>query len=98
MAIIIVQQGQNLIDIAIQHCGSATALVELAVLNDLSVTDDVAAGQELMLPTPINTALIDYYLSKSIVPSTDKPIARDYNDLSQEGIDFWIIENDFVVQ
>ncbi len=39
---------QSLLDIAIQQCGDATAVFQLAVLNGLSITDDLEAGQTIV--------------------------------------------------
>ena len=48
--IIQVQHGQNLIDVAIQHYGSAASLVELAQANNLALDADLQPGQTLSLP------------------------------------------------
>lgn len=90
----VVQQGQCLLDIAIQHCGDATALLSLAILNNLSVTDEVAAGTALELPAIINQGLVDYYKQNGYVPAT----AIDPDDAILEGIGFWFLEQDFIVQ
>ncbi|WP_036163388.1 hypothetical protein [Marinilabilia salmonicolor] len=42
-------EGQSLFDIAIQKLGSAEAALELAVLNGLSLTDELTTGETLQL-------------------------------------------------
>lgn len=45
-----VKNGQNLFDMAIQEMGSALSVVELALVNGLSVTGGLTVGQELNIP------------------------------------------------
>jgi hypothetical protein len=65
-----VLQGQTFFDIAIQELGSAEGAFELAVLNGLSVTDDLDPGQELQLPAVVNRSISEYYANKGIKPAT----------------------------
>ena len=65
-----VSQGQSLIDIAIQECGSAEAAIQIAVENGLSVTDDLATGTILIVPEASNKAVAAYYAAHSIKPAT----------------------------
>jgi hypothetical protein len=65
-----IKTGQSLFDIAIQHCGSAEAAFDLAVLNGVSLTDDISAGIELELPPVVNKNTVNYYANKSISPCT----------------------------
>jgi len=69
-----VLQGQTLIDIAVQELGSAEAAYGLAVLNNLSVTDELVPGQELQLPTVTNRSISDYYNNKGIKPATSETV------------------------
>jgi hypothetical protein len=90
----VVQQGQNMMDIAIQHCGDARSLFDLAVLNDLSATDEVAPGTDLKIPTPAQPGIVAYFQNGGYVPATN----NDANIFSnKEGIGFWIIGVDFKV-
>lgn len=65
-----VLQGQTLFDIAIQSCGSTEAAFELAVLNSLSLTDDIETGFELSLPDVIDQDIATYFQNKNIKPAT----------------------------
>lgn len=90
--------GQNLFDLAIQHCGSLEAAFDLAIANDLSLTDDLQAGQELDLPAVQNAQVVQYYSVNRLQPATG--ITQDeLNELlnTGEGIEFWAIEYEFAV-
>lgn len=94
MASVKVCNNQSLFDIAIQKCGSIEAAYDIAILNGLSITDELTAGQVLNLPTVVNSNIADYYESKGIAPATAVTAA----DLIFEGIDYWGIDVDFIVQ
>ena len=64
-----VAPNQSLIDIAIQHCGSAEAAYALAVANGISVTADLLVSQELVSVPVMNQAIVDYYAKNKTVPA-----------------------------
>lgn len=66
-----VQAGQTLLDIAIQYCGSSEALVSLAQLNGLSVTEILVAGSELTLPEVIDKRVVRVFTLGGYVPASD---------------------------
>lgn len=72
-----VQDNQSIIDLAIQHCGSAEAAFDLAALNGISITDELAAGQTLQLPDVANKDIAKYYFDRGIVPATGTAIDLD---------------------
>ena len=94
----IVLDGQSLVDIATQYCGSADAAYDIALLNGLTVTDDLTPGLELKLPSVVNKKIADYYKNKGLQPATsitmnsENPIPTDL-----EGIGYWAIETDFII-
>lgn len=103
MANYIVQTRQNLLDIALQQCGTMEAAYEMADLNGISLTDDLSVGTALMLPATDLFAdaskTIQHYTANHIVPAT----AIDQQSIATlldggKGIDFWGIEYNFVVQ
>jgi hypothetical protein len=61
---------QSSFDIAVQALGSAEAAFETAILNDLSVTDDLEMGQELLLPASSNREIANYYNNRRLKPAT----------------------------
>lgn len=69
--IITVQSGQTLMDIAVQHYGSANALIELASDNGLLLSDEVQPGQTLkirdVLPDNAVSIFADYIAESNIV-------------------------------
>ena len=65
-----VAQGQTLIDIAIQECGSAESAIDIAVANGISVTDELTPGTELIIPSIKSKAVVDYYDNHGIKAAT----------------------------
>jgi hypothetical protein len=66
----IVQDRQTLFDIAIQYCGDREAVFAIADLNDLSITETLPAGSEVIIPNIINQKVVVFYRTNSIVPAT----------------------------
>lgn len=85
---IIVNVGQNLIDIAVQHLGDAQAVHELARLNNLSVTATLTVGSILQLPDSVfyNQKTVRYFQEGKYIPATSNNIVDNY------GIGYDIIE------
>ena len=92
----IVLERQSLIDIAIQCCGSAEAAYDIALLNNISITDELTAGRELNIPTAVNASVVSYYTQKGIKPATGITTEAE-NALIGEGIEYWALEYDFVI-
>lgn len=67
---VLVQQGQSLLDIALQTTGSAEAAFDLALKNGLSITDDLSAGDELLTTDLFNKHIKSYYDNRNIKPAT----------------------------
>lgn len=88
----IVQAGQTLPDIAIQYCGSLTVWPTLASLNGLAMTAQLTSGQVLNLPAASDKRTVAVFKSGSHAPATGSIL--QYGD----GIGWWVIENDFIVQ
>lgn len=65
----IVKQGQSIQDVTIQRCGSVEYWIEVALLNNCSITDDKAPGQELLLPD-VKSNVARYFELKKITPAT----------------------------
>lgn len=90
----IVKQGQTLWDVAIQHCGSADAAFSIARLNNISLTSMPTPGTDLIVPGVQNKLVVNYYTNNAIVPAT----GSNSINTTGEGIGYWIIGNDFIVQ
>ena len=65
-----VQSGQSLWDIAVQHCGSADAALDVAALNGLLPTGQPKTGETIFVPEEENKKVVRYYAEHGIVPAT----------------------------
>jgi hypothetical protein len=74
-----VQQGQSIIDLAIQHLGGIEASFALAELNGISITEILTPGQVLQLPAAANKDIAKYYADRAIVPATGTNIDLENN-------------------
>lgn len=86
-----VKNGQSLLDIAIQQTGDVSGIAELALKNDLSITDEVDTGTALQNASVSNQAVVDYLKTELKNPAT-----KD-NAVINEGVDHWRIGIDFVI-
>lgn len=84
---------QGLIDLALQEAGTVEGIFEVAFLNGLSITDDLVPGNEYLKPAIQVQKIVDLFAN------THKPSSNGYNELTEqpEGIDYWYIENNFIV-
>ena len=67
-----VKNRQNLWDVCLQHTGTIEGAFDLALANELSLTDDLAAGQLLEVPDQIERDVerYNYYQEHGVVPAT----------------------------
>jgi hypothetical protein len=93
-----VLNGQTMLDIALQELGDVERAGEIAVLNDRSITDDLVAGESLSVPVYDSgkRTLVQLFSARGSRPASGggNPFGRP----SGSGVDFWEIENDFIVQ
>lgn len=94
MEIVVVRSGQTLLDLAIQTKGDAGTALALAVANGMNLTDDLTTDQQIEVPDVIegDENIHTYYTVRGYYP------ASAVTTSSLEGIDFWGIEYNFVVQ
>lgn len=99
MSEITVTSRQSLMDVALQHGGALDAIFDMAQANDRSLTDDLVAGDTLDVPEAQEPRVTQYYKVNNVMPATAITIA-EINDIlgMGEGIEFWGIEFDFIVQ
>lgn len=95
MTTIKVLYNQTLADIAIQYLGDADRAVELAELNGVGISDELEAGQEMLIPDPDPESdnIVWTFRNQALAPSSG-----DGEEHKPEGIDYWQLENDFIVQ
>lgn len=97
MALVI--HNQSLIDVAVQHTGSAENLFQLAVLNGKSITDDLVPGEEIAIDSSINIDedIFQFFQNKKLRPATGE-VTEPTATPELEGISYWIINKNFIVQ
>ena len=90
-------ENQSLFDIAIQESGSVLSVIEWALSNGISITDDLEPGQQLTSPDSNfkNNDVFNYFKGKN------QMIATSVNNLETNildiGIGNMIIETNFTV-
>lgn len=97
MKVVKILDKQTTIDIAVQELGDAERAMEVAELNGIPVTQNLIAGQTLLVPDfdISKRNIVQLFKDTSNAPAS----ADDENILSiLEGIGYWYLENDFVVQ
>lgn len=82
MRSIIVEEGQNIIDIAVQELGSADGLKTICDLNDLDYDEDLQPGQILQLPDLDPDNDIQTYFASEVIKVNSHTIAQDIEVLS----------------
>ena len=90
-----VMKGQNLHDIAIQELGTADAAFDMAIINDISVTDLLNPEEGVIIPDNSirDPKTANFYSTKGLNPATENRGILG----SAIGINFWSIEEDFRV-
>lgn len=96
---IIVLHHQSLLDLAIQHTGVVENAFDLALANNRSLTDELAAGDWLIANSQelkTNKDILSYYQAKKLQPATG--VSHTGNQINQpQGIDYWAISYGFIV-
>ncbi len=90
---------QSALDIALQTTGSISNIVLFAEKNNISITDELKANQELTIPktADIRGTIFKYYKQNKVLPATGFTKHKHLLE-KQEGISVWIINQDFIVQ
>ena len=90
-----VQQGQSFIDKTLELTGSVENLLEMAILNNVSITDDVAIGVEIIGSGVVKNGIVEDL--KSFPPAT-KVTSKILEDIPLDlGIGEMIIESTFII-
>lgn len=97
---ITVLHNQSLFDIAIQHTGIVENAFAIAQANNFSITTFLESGSKLVIPgtLEINKEVKGYYDAKKIQPATGTTDGTENGEELLEGISYWIINKNFVVQ
>ena len=89
--------GQTPIDLAVQTAGVAEAAILIAIANNVSLTDDLSVGSSLADIAVQNSNIATYYANKGLKPATAIASTSSSSSSGLAGIEYWIIETDFVV-
>lgn len=93
--IVTVKNNQTLADIALQECGDLMSIIDIAETNGLSLTQDLRVGDSVDVSNR-DYRIKEYYDSLRHSPAT--ALTDEENEkLKEEGIEFWTIEDDFIV-
>lgn len=89
-------QGQSFVDKTLELTGSVEGLVKMAVLNNVSITDDIFIGDSFLASNIIKSTIVNGL--KLNIPATK--ISSDLDSLIPEdlGIGLMIIEKTFIVR
>ena len=94
-----VRNNQSLFDIALQTLGCTEAAFDIALINGISITDELLTGQILQIPSMSDYTQrrnAEYYSINNILPAT--AITADIATTAlEEGIEFWTVEYDLIV-
>jgi hypothetical protein len=98
MTKVTVAYGQTWLDIAMQELGDIERTIELAQLNGRSITDALEAGEILNVPDfdTSRRSIVQLFRNNANKPASGDNMIADTGTVG-EGIEFWAIENDFVV-
>ncbi|MDD2282708.1 MAG: hypothetical protein PHD92_04885 [Eubacteriales bacterium] len=95
MSKITAYSNQTCFDLTLQTSGSLEAVFDLIALNpELRLDGQVAEAIEIRTPVVINQQIYEYYTHNAITPATGLAEAVTAGD----GIGYWIINQDFIVQ
>ncbi|MGQ0737671.1 MAG: hypothetical protein ACT4OJ_01300 [Bacteroidota bacterium] len=90
-----IKENETSLDVAVLNSGHVDGVFDLALTNGLSITQDLVSGDELMTGPVIDEEAKTELGSRRARPAS----AIDINEGEQlEGIGYWIIGNDFIVQ
>jgi len=90
-------QGQNLMDKAIEMTGSIDALLEMARVNNVSITQDLPIGTEVQATDVLSKKTL-MYVQENNIPATRIEQWQDSDTQEQLGIGYMAIEETFIIR
>ena len=95
-----VLHNQSLFDISIRYTGTIENAFKIAVANGLSLTDELEPGAQLIIPADVemNNDIVNYFAGKGIQPATGFNYIESEITPELEGISYWILNKNFIVQ
>ncbi|NNV54520.1 hypothetical protein [Limnovirga soli] len=91
---VFVADKQNLLDVQVLTTGDLSGLFTMALLNGIGITDDISSGQKLTKAVAFDADVVNVLNERKARPAT----AIEPGIEVLEGIDYWAIDVDFVVQ
>ena len=93
------QQNQNIFDISLQEYGSIEKVFDLLEDNDqFDMTEDLSVYEELKTGREaFKKDIVEYYNSRNLKPATAITDEEQYLLDNFSGIDYMIIEDDFII-
>ena len=93
-------ENQSLFDVAIQESGSILVAFDWALKNGLSLTEDLAPGQQLISPNSdfINADVAGYFKGKKQMIATGFNIGDGQSMIPELGIGTMVIGSTFIVR
>jgi hypothetical protein len=90
---------QSWFDISVKYTGSALNAFEISKYNNQSITDEPTVNSEIIIPDNLPTYAkeLQYFKDRDINPATGLTIIDKETIIPPEGIDYMIIENNFIV-
>ena len=65
-----VRDSQSVFDLALQEAGGVEAAMDISVQNDVSITDELEAGAEMIMPQAVSKNIAAYYKNNAVIPAT----------------------------
>ena|GEM_PF-1236481 len=93
------QENQNIFDISLQEYGSIEKVFDLLEDNDkFDLTEDISVYNELKIGREaFKKDIVEYYNTRNLKPATSISEEEQYLLNNFSGIDFMIIEDDFII-
>jgi hypothetical protein len=83
------QQGQSFLDIVLQSTGNLEDMFEMAMINDIAITDDLEIGETIQITTITNKYIVSQW-QEGKEPAT---AIDSQTVILKEGLEYWAIEN-----
>lgn len=91
------QQGQSFIDMCLQETGNIANIVKMAYLNDRAISSAIKIGDIFQRPAITDSNTVRFFTPVNNRPATDFTYSPVTLPKPQEGISFWVINDDFIV-
>ena len=94
-----VKERQTMFDVALEYCGTFESAMQMALLNGVDLTEDIPTNAVLELPSVDKPRIAANFQSLRHTPAT--AITQDEINAilaTGEGIGYWEIGYDFIIQ